>query len=98
MQAGIRPPLQQHRVWYGARWFDLDLAFVPEMVALEFDGWDTQGSFSAFHRDRERMRILTALGWTMLCVTARTAAGDLVRDVRAALALFGRSRTASGWA
>lgn len=92
--AGLPVPVQQHRVWIGSRWFDLDLAYPPDLVGLEFDGWDTHGTFTAFHRDRERTRLLVALGWTMLPVTAKTRPTDLVRDVRAALALSGHSRTA----
>lgn len=92
--AGLPVPVQQHRVWIGSRWFDLDLAYPPDLVGLEFDGWDTHGTFTAFHRDRERTRLLVALGWMMLPVTARTRPTDLVRDVRAALALSGHSRTA----
>ncbi len=92
--AGLPPPVQQHQVRVGGRRYDIDLAYPWELVGLEFDGWDTHGTFSAFHRDRERMRHLVALGWTMLPVTARTRPADLVQDVRAALALCGRSRTA----
>lgn len=92
--AGLAAPVQQYRVWVESRWFDLDLAYPTKLVGLEFDGWDTHGTFTAFHRDRERTRLLVALGWTILPVTARTGRADLVRDVRAALALCGRSRTA----
>lgn len=94
VSAGLAAPVQQHRVRVGARWFDIDLAYPPELVGLEFDGWDTHGTFSAFHRDRERMRLLVALGWTMLPVTSRTRPAELVRDVRAALTLSGQKRTA----
>lgn len=64
------------------------------LVGLEFDGWDTHGTFTAFHRDRERTRLLVALGWTMIPITARTDPADLVGAVRAALALCGQNRTA----
>ncbi len=86
-RAGIRPPVQQHRVFVGAGHYDIDLAFLPEMVGLEFDGWEWHGSYTAFHRDRERTRLLVASGWTMLPITAQTSAADLVRDVKAALEL-----------
>lgn len=97
VRAGLPVPVQQHRVWVSAtRWFDLDLAYPSDLVSLEFDGWDTHRTFTAFHRDRERARLLVALGWTMLPVTAKTPAADLVRSVRSALGLSGRFRTASG--
>ncbi len=80
----------------GTRVYDLDLAYPAEMVGLEFDGWGAHGSFTAFHHDRERFRLLTVLGWTMLAVTSRTSAIDLVRDVRRALALCGQFRTTEG--
>lgn len=86
-RAGIRPPVQQHRVFVGAGHYDLDLAFLPEMVGMEFDSWEWHGSYTAFHRDRERTRLLVANGWTMLPITAQTGAADLVRDVKAALDL-----------
>lgn len=95
--AGLPAPVQQHRVWVSAtRLFDLDLAYPTDLVDLEFDGWDTHRTFTAFHRDRERARLLIALGWTVLPVTAKTPAADLVRSVRSALALSGRFRPASG--
>lgn len=87
VNAGIRPPVQQHRVHIGGRYYDLDLAYPPEMVGLEFDGWEWHGSYTAFHRDRERMRRLAAAGWTMLPVTAKTDPADLVSDVKAAFGL-----------
>lgn len=94
--AGLPAPVQQHRVSVGRRWYEIDLAYPPEMVGLEFDGWDVHGTFTAFHGDRDRTRILVALGWTLLPVTARTRPADLVRQVRATLALSGQFRTASG--
>lgn len=86
-RAGVRPPVQQYRVHLGDRHFDLDLAYPPELVALEFDGWDAHGTFLAFHGDRQRTRRLAAAGWRMLPITARTTPAELVRDVTAALSL-----------
>lgn len=45
--AGLPPPVQQYRVWVGSRWFDLDLAYPAKLVGLEFDGWDTHGTFTS---------------------------------------------------
>lgn len=87
MAAGLPAPVQQHRVRIGCQTFKLDLAYPAEMVGLEFDGWDVHRTFTAFHADRRRTRSLVASGWTMLPVTSRTDPVDLVRDVRATLAL-----------
>lgn len=46
-RAGIRPPVQQHRVFVGAGHYDIDLAFLPEMVGMEFDSWEWHGSYTA---------------------------------------------------
>ncbi len=86
-RAGVRPPVQQHRVHLGDRHYDLDLAYPPELVALEFDGWDAHGTFLAFHGDRQRIRRLAAAGWRVLPITARTTPAELVGDVTAALSL-----------
>ncbi|MGI9118813.1 MAG: type IV toxin-antitoxin system AbiEi family antitoxin domain-containing protein [Acidimicrobiales bacterium] len=94
VSAGLRSPVQQHRVRIGSHTYKLDLAYPPEMVGLEFDGWDTHRGFSAFHGDRERTRILVAHGWSILPVTSRTRASDLVADVSLALALSGQLRGA----
>lgn len=94
VKAGLRAPVQQHRVRVGGHIYYLDLAYLPEMVGLEFDGWDTHRTFSSFHGDRQRTRRLVAAGWTILPVTARTRPAELVGDVAAALALSGQLRGA----
>ena len=86
-RAGLRPPVQQHRVHLGDRYYDVDLAYPPELIALEFDGWDAHGTFLAFHGDRQRTRRLTAAGWRVLPITARTTPAELVGDVSKALSL-----------
>lgn len=86
-RAGLPPPVQQHRVHLGDRYYDLDLAYPPEWIALEFDGWDAHGTFLAFHGDRQRTRRLVAAGWRVLPITARTTPAELVADVTAALSL-----------
>lgn len=86
-RAGLRSPVQQHRVHFSDRYYDLDFAYPPELVALEFDGWDAHGTFLAFHGDRQRTRRLTAAGWRVLPITARTTPAELVHDVSAALSL-----------
>jgi very-short-patch-repair endonuclease len=88
--ADLPLPVQQFRVRIGRRTYILDYAYPNELVALEFDGFDTHGTVSAFHRDRERGRALVAAGWALLQVTARTSDEDLVAHVRTALAVYAR--------
>lgn len=90
-RAGIRTPIQQHRVTVAGRRYDLDLAFPAEMVGLEFDGWEWHGTYTAFHGDRRRTRALAANGWTILPVTSQTTAAELVDDVSSALNLCVRT-------
>ncbi len=94
VEAGLRAPVQQHRVRVAGHSYELDLAYPPELVAIEFDGWDTHRTFSAFHGDRQRTRRLVAAGWTLLPITSRTSLVELVSDVTAALALCGHPRGA----
>lgn len=89
VKAGLPAPVLQHRVRVGGHTYVFDLAYVPEMVGMEFDGWDVHRTFSAFHGDRQRARRLVAAGWTLLPITARTDPTELVADVAAALALCG---------
>ncbi len=93
-RAGLPSPVQQHRVKVGRRTFRLDLAYPEHMVGIEFDGFDTHRTLTAFHADRDRGRLLVAAGWTLVLITARTREVDLARDVGAVLALSGQSTTA----
>lgn len=94
--AGVPLPVQQHRVRLGKRTYILDYAYPAALLALEFDGFETHGTLSAFHADRERSRALVAAGWALLQVTARTRTKDLVADVTAALTLSGQFATTVG--
>ena len=57
-------PTQQHRVRYGRDKFRLDLAYPDAKVAIEYDGWDTHKTRTAFDADRRRDRILQVNGWS----------------------------------
>jgi hypothetical protein len=80
-RAGLPAPVLGHRVRIGAWRYRLDIAWPEAMLAIEHDGWDTHRTFSAFHGDRQRLRRLTAAGWTVLPATARTNLSELVADV-----------------
>jgi very-short-patch-repair endonuclease len=84
-QAGLPAPVLGHGVRIGRWRYRLDVAWPEVMLALEHDGWDTHRTFSAFHRDRQRLRRLTAAGWTIVPVTARTDRVELVHDLSALL-------------
>lgn len=52
------------------RWggYELDIAFLMEMVAIEIDGWAFHSDRDAFQRDRTRQNVL-AQSWTILRYT-----------------------------
>jgi very-short-patch-repair endonuclease len=86
--AGLPRPVTQHPVRvHGGRVVHPDLAWPEFKVALEYDGqWHDDPR--QFHRDRDRLRWLTEVGWLVVPVTSTSV--DAVRTVREAL----RSR---GW-
>jgi very-short-patch-repair endonuclease len=79
--AGLPAPVLGHRVRIGTWRYRLDIAWPEAMLGLEHDGWDTHRTFTAFHGDRQRLRRLTAAGWTILPVTAKTRLDELIADV-----------------
>ncbi|MGV8875753.1 MAG: endonuclease domain-containing protein [Rhodococcus sp. (in: high G+C Gram-positive bacteria)] len=52
------------------RWggYELDIAFLAEMVVIEIDGWAFHSDHDAFQRDRTRQNALTQ-SWTILRYT-----------------------------
>lgn len=85
-RSDLPAPVLGHRVRVGRRTYKLDLAWPEIRVALEFDGWDTHRTFTAFHRDRDRLRRLVAAGWTIVPVTSRTDLHELLADLTALFA------------
>jgi hypothetical protein len=80
-RAGLPAPVLGHRVRIGAWRYRLDIAWPEAMLGLEHDGWEAHRTLTSFHGDRQRLRRLTAAGWTILPVTARTHLDELVSDV-----------------
>lgn len=80
-------PVLGHRVRIGRRTYKLDVAWPEVMRAIEFDGWDTHRTYTAFHGDRQRIRRLVAAGWTILPVTAQTDLHELIGDLVGLFAL-----------
>jgi hypothetical protein len=93
-EAGLPRPVPQLRVKVGGRSYRLDYCWPDVMVYLEWDGWETHGTYTAFHADRRRTRLLAAAGWTGIPVTAHTTDAEMVRDVASALAVSGHRKGA----
>lgn len=91
--SGLPAPVLGHRVRVGRRTYKLDIAWPERLLCLEFDGWDTHRTFSAFHGDRQRTRRLVTVGWTILPVTSRTDLHELIGDL---VALFALDRALPG--
>jgi very-short-patch-repair endonuclease len=67
------------------RFIEIDCLWERERVAVELDGAAVHGTDRAFHRDRERDRILVAEGYQTLRVTWRhleEAPAELASDLR----------------
>ena len=85
-QYGVEMPVRQYPVGR----YRLDLAYPPEKLFVELDGYGTHGNRDAFIRDRHRQNALVALGWSPLRFsdsdvryfgrrTAMQTAGELAR-------------------
>ncbi|MGH3925514.1 MAG: hypothetical protein ACRDTT_22105, partial [Pseudonocardiaceae bacterium] len=66
----------------------VDLAFIAQRVAVEYDGGWREGELWALNRDRERLNRVQAAGWEIVFVTAALLRDPerMVHTVRAALA------------
>ncbi len=89
LEHGLPEPVLHHRVMDGSRFVaEVDLAYVPERVALELDG-AIHLDRTVRERDLPRQNDLILLGWTVLRFTwARFVQRPLavVQEVRTALA------------
>ncbi|MGH4011081.1 MAG: endonuclease domain-containing protein [Pseudonocardiaceae bacterium] len=65
----------------------VDLAFIPQRVAVEYDGGWREGELWALNRDRDRLNRVQAAGWEIVFVTAALLRDPdrMVATVRAAL-------------
>jgi very-short-patch-repair endonuclease len=63
-----RPRLNADLVLRG-RAFEVDCLWRPQRLVVELDGWAAHGTRRAFHRDRERDRVLLVEGWQSTRVT-----------------------------
>lgn len=68
-QHDLPMPAFQHEVVVGGRRRRLDAAWVPQMVAVEVDGFASRVSLDRFQDDRTRQNALVRAGWTVLRFT-----------------------------
>ncbi len=83
-----RPRINAHLPLRG-RFFEIDALWERERLAVELDGGAAHGTRRAFHKDRERDRILLAEGYRSARVTwdqLRDEPGQIAADLRSALA------------
>lgn len=62
-------PVFQHEVVVGGCRRRLDAAWLPQMVAVEVDGFASRVSVDRFQDDRTRQNALVRAGWTVLRFT-----------------------------
>jgi hypothetical protein len=87
VDAGVEPPDRQVAVIAGGVVRVLDMAYVPERIAIEFAGFDHHGRRHRFDSDADRTADLQLAGWLVLPVTSRHSKDRFVDRVRQALAL-----------
>ena len=83
-------PERQVKVRLGRSDFRLDLAYCPERIFIEGDGFGVHSTRSAFESDRARQNTLVIAGWLPLRFTwqqARCSEDEVADQVRAALVL-----------
>jgi very-short-patch-repair endonuclease len=69
--------------------YELDVAFVREMVAIEVDGWAWHRDVERFSHDAKRQNALVNAGWHILRFNWHRLTNDpdgVLREIRAALA------------
>ena len=85
---GVELPVRQHAV--GS--YRLDLAYVPEKVFVELDGYGAHGGFDAFGRDRRRQNDIVLNDWVPLRFTDSDVRRYGRRTARITQALLQRRR------
>lgn len=90
VEAGLPQPVHQHQVAVGGTVYLLDLAYPAVQLGIEYDGWDTHRTRSAFDHDRRRANALALAGWTLLSFTSASACEEIVATSLAAYERAGR--------
>jgi len=92
LDAGVRMPEQQLWVVVNGKRYCIDLAWRPEKVGLEYEGWDVRRMRLKFDTDRDKIGELEIGGWLIVPVTSAMSKATVVDKVQRALA----SRSTSG--
>lgn len=87
----LREPVRQFVVRCGDRTYRIDFAYPDLLLAVEVDGVAWHGTAADRRRDRQRVRALEALGWTVL----RFSWEDLVRRPELVVARINEALTAN---
>jgi hypothetical protein len=79
---GLPPAERQYRVRIRGRSFRLDRALPSLKIAIEWNGFETHGTRSAFDRDSDRRALPAAAGWLCLDFTSRSDPEFICRTVQ----------------
>lgn len=90
VEAGLPQPVHQHQVAVGGTVYLLDLAYPEARLGVEYDGWDTHRTRSAFDHDRQRANALALAGWTLLSFTSASDRHEVAATAVAAYARAAR--------
>jgi hypothetical protein len=82
---GLPPAIRQYPVSANGHRYILDRAIPDLKIGVEWNGFTTHGTRSAFDYDSDRRADLTAEGWHMVDFTSRSAPERLVAAVRGAI-------------
>jgi hypothetical protein len=82
---GLPPAVRQHPVTVNGHRFVLDRALPDLKIGVEWNGFATHGTRSAFDYDSDRRADLTAAGWHMVDFTSRSDLARVVAAVRGAI-------------
>jgi hypothetical protein len=85
--AGLDPPRRQFQVVVNGVVRILDMAYVEEKIAIEFNGFDFHGRRHRFDADAIRTTDLELDGWLVIQVTSSQAPEEFLDRLRRALAL-----------
>ena len=83
--SGLPPSVRQFKVTANGRRYRLDRAIPDLKIGIEWNGFTTHGTRSAFDYDSNKRADLTAAGWHMLDFTSRTPPERMCQAVLAAV-------------
>jgi len=81
-RAGLPAPIPQYPVTIDGEDFFLDGAYPRLRLGLEYHGWDTHRTRSAFDADFRRDRMLTVAGWDVVYFTRTSTDREIVETLR----------------